>query len=190
MQTGDFDLLIIGGHGYEIPDFVQQLPRPVHDRVAGTFSTEPGLVPLTEIRESAGAIAARYEQERDQQLVSAVLEKVAMGGLATVGLDRCLWAGTVGAIQTLLVRGGAAAPGVVCDQSRWLARSGEVCPLCGNPTRPTPDVIDELAQVVISEGGAIHHINSGGARLVDEDIGADLRFRLPEPPADGSDYGR
>jgi peptide subunit release factor 1 (eRF1) len=190
MQTGDFDLLIIGGHGYEIPDFVQQLPRPVHDLVAGTFSTEPGLVPLTEIRESAGPIAARYEQERDQQLVSGVLEKVAMGGLATVGLDWCLWAGTVGAIQTLLVRGGAAAPGVVCDQSRWLAQSGEVCPLCGTPTRPTPDVIDELAQVVVSEGGAIHHINSGGARLVDHDIGADLRFRLPERPADGSDYGR
>jgi peptide subunit release factor 1 (eRF1) len=190
LQTGDYDLLIIGGHGYEVPDFVQQLSRPVRDRVAGTFSTKPGLVPLTEIRESAGAIAARYEQERDQQLVSGVLEKVAMGGLATVGLDRCLWAGTVGAIQTLLVRGGAAAPGVVCDQSRWLARSGEVCPLCGNPTRPTPDVIDELAQVVISEGGAIHHINSGGARLVDHDIGADLRFRLPERPAVGSDYGR
>ena len=79
----------------------------------------------------------------------------------------------------MLVRGGAAAPGVVCDQSRWLAQSGEVCPLCGNPTRPTTDVIDELAQVVISEGGAIHHINSGGARLMDHDIGADLRSGCP-----------
>jgi hypothetical protein len=83
------------------------------------------------------------------------------------------------------VREGVATPGVVCDQSGWLARSGEVCPLCGNPTRPTPDVIDELAQVVINEGGAIHHINSGGAGLVDHDIGADLRFPLPEPPAEG-----
>jgi hypothetical protein len=190
LQTGDYDLLIIGGHGYEVPDFVQQLPRPVRDRVAGTFSTEPGLAPLAEIRDSAGEIAARYERERDQQLVSGVLEKVAMGGLATLGLDSCLWAGTAGAIQTLLVREGAATPGVVCDQSGWLALSGEVCPLCGNPTRPTPDVIDELAQVVINEGGAIHHINSGGAGLVDHDIGADLRFPLPEPPADGSDDGR
>jgi peptide subunit release factor 1 (eRF1) len=189
MQTDEYDLLIIGGHGYEVPEFVQQLPHPVRDRVAGTFSTEPGLAPLTEIRESAGAIAARFEQERDQQLVSGVLEKVAMGGLATVGLRGCLWAGTVGAIQTLLVREGAAAPGVVCDQSRWLARSGEVCPLCGNPTRTTPDVIDELAQLVINEGGAIHHINSGGAGLMGHDTGADLRFPLPEPPADGSADG-
>jgi hypothetical protein len=107
-----------------------------------------------------------------------------MGGLATLGLGSCLWAGTVGAIQTLLVREGAAAADVVCDQSGWLALPGEVCPLCGNRTRRTPDVIDELAQVVINEGGAIHHVNSGSARLLDHDTGADLRFPLPEPPAD------
>ena len=184
LRTGDYDLLIIGGHGYEVPDFVQQLPHPVRDWVAGTFSTEPGLAPLTEIRDSAGEIAARYERERDQQLVSGVLEKVAVGGLATLGLGSCLWAGTLGAVQTLLVRDGAAAAGVVCDQSGWLALAGEVCPLCGNRTRRTPDVIDELAQVVINEGGAIHHVNSGSARLLDHDTGADLRFPLPEQPAD------
>jgi hypothetical protein len=43
---------------------------------------------------------------------------------------------------------------------------------------------------LLNEGGAIHHINSGGAGLVDHDIGADLRFPLREPPADGSDDGR
>jgi peptide chain release factor subunit 1 len=184
LQTGEYDLLIIGGHGYEVPDFVQQLPRPVRDRVAGTFSTEPGLARLTEIRDRAGEIAARYERERDQDLVSSVLEKVAMGGLATLGLGSCLWAGTVGAIQTLLVQEGAASAGVVCDQSGWLALSGEVCPLCGNPTRRTPDVIDELAEVVINEGGTIRHVNSGSARLLAHDTGADLRFPLPERPAD------
>jgi len=184
LQTGEYDLLIIGGHGYEVPDFVQQLPRPVRDRVAGTFSTEPRLAPLTEIRDRAGEIAARYERERDQDLVSSVLEKVAMGGLATLGLGSCLWAGTVGAIQTLLVQEGAASAGVVCDQSGWLALSGEVCPLCGNPTRRTPDVIDELAEVVLNEGGTIRHVNSGSARLLAHDTGADLRFPLPERPAD------
>jgi peptide chain release factor subunit 1 len=184
LETGQYDLLIIGGHGYEVPDFVQQLPHAVRDRVAGTFSTEPGLAPLSEIRDSAAEIAARYERERDQQMVTAILEKAAMGGLATLGLGSCLWAGTVGAIQTLLVREGAATPGVVCHQSGWLALSGEVCPLCGNRTRATPDVIEELAQMVISEGGAIHHINSGSARLLDQDAGAVLRFQLPERPAD------
>jgi hypothetical protein len=38
---------------------------------------------------------------------------------------------------------------------------------------------------VIDKGGAIHHINSAGALLLDDDTGADLRFPLPQPPADG-----
>ncbi len=161
MQADGYDVLIIGGHDYEVPEFVQQLPHELRARVAGTFTIDPGTAPLAEIRGSAGAIAARHERERDQQLASEVLEKAAMGGLATLGLPSCLWAGTVGAIQTLLVRDGAAAAGVVCDESGWLAVASEICPLCGQATRRTPDVIDELAQVVIDQGGSIHHLNAG-----------------------------
>ena len=38
-------------------------------------------------------------------------------------------------MQLLLVEDGLEAPGVVCDESGWLAMSGEVCPLCGRATR-------------------------------------------------------
>ena len=58
-------------------------------------------------------------------------------------------AGSMSAIDTLLVRAGAAVPGVVCDESRWLAVSGGLCPVCGSPTRHTADVLDELAAAVI-----------------------------------------
>src|SRR6266566_2491420 len=61
----------------------------------------------------------------------AVVDKAAMGGLATVGLANCLWGGTLAAIQALVVEEEATAPGVVCDQSGWLALSGDICPLCG-----------------------------------------------------------
>jgi peptide subunit release factor 1 (eRF1) len=153
LRIGGYDLLVIGGHDYEVPEFLQQLPCELRARVAGAFSVDPGTASRAETCGIAGAIAARYERERDRQLAAEVLEKVAMGGLATLGLDMCLWADTVGAIQTLLVRDSAAAPGVVCDQSGWLAVSGDVCPLCGSATRRTPDVIDELVQVLVNEGG-------------------------------------
>ena len=182
LQAGGYDLLIIGGHDHEVPEFLQQLPRELRARVAGTFSIDPGSGSLAEIRDSAGAIVARYERERDQQLVAEVLEKAAMGGLATLGLPTCLWAGTVGAIQTLLVQDSATAAGVVCDQSGWLAAAGDVCPLCGQPTRHTPDVIDELAVAVIGAGGSIHHVDTDTG-LSDYLTGAQLRFPLPEPPA-------
>jgi peptide subunit release factor 1 (eRF1) len=180
LRDGEYALLIVGGHGYEVPEFLQQLPRELRARVAGTFSVDPGTAGLADIRSIAGAFVRRHERERDQRLVSDVLTKAATGGLATLGLPGCLWAGSVGAIQTLLVQNGVAAAGVVCNQSGWLALSGASCPLCGSPTRHTPDVIDELTQVVMDEGGAIHHIDP--AQLGDYLTCAGLRFPLPSAP--------
>ena len=179
LQPRGYDVVVIGGHQYEIPDFLQQLPRELRALVAGTFSVDPGTAALAEIRGSAAAIAARHEHERDQQLADDIQAKAAMGGLATVGLDTCLWAGSVGAVQTLLVRQGASAAGVVCDVSGWLALSGDTCPVCGNSTRRTPDVVDELVQAVITESGAVHHIAPDGG-LGGYVTGAELRFPLPE----------
>lgn len=88
-------------------------------------------------------------------------------------------------MQTLLVLDGAAEPGVVCDLSGWLARSGDTCPLCGNPTRSAPDVIDLLVQEVIAEGGSIKHVDADD-RLAEHGVAAALRFPLPPRPAAGS----
>ena len=62
------------------------------------------------------------------------------------------------AIQTLLVQEGATTAGVVCEDSGWLAAAGDTCPVCGQPTRHTPDVIDALVQSVVGEGGSVKHV--------------------------------
>jgi peptide chain release factor subunit 1 len=183
-RSGRFDLLIIGGHDYEVPAFVNFLPRELKSRVAGTFSIDPSTEPIAEIRAQAAAILQHYERDEESQLVTDVFEKLATGGLAAAGLPDCLWAGSVAAVQTLLVREGATAPGVVCDQSGWLALSGDTCPLCGNPTRHTEDVIDELAEDVIAESGSVRHIEADD-RLSEQLVAAELRFPLPPPPPDG-----
>lgn len=185
LQTGGHDLLIVGGHEYEIPEFVQFLPLDLRQRLAGTFTVDPSTAPLAEIRASAFDILHRYERAQDQQMLSRLLEKAAMGGLAVLGLESSLWAASVAAIDTLLARAGATAPGVVCDESGWLARSGDTCPLCGKPTRPTPDVIDELAATVIGEGGSARHIE-GDTKLSEYLVAAELRFPLPPAPAASS----
>jgi len=84
----------------------------------------------------------------------------------------------VAAIQTLLVEEGAVVPGVVCDQSGWLALAGDTCPLSENPTRHTPDVINELVEAVIDEGGSIQHIEADTG-LKQYTVAATLRFPLP-----------
>ncbi len=115
---------------------------------AGSFSIDPGTAPVAEVRAAADAILQLSERDQEHQLVTDVLDKLAAGGLAAAGLPDCLWAGSVAAVQTLLVAEGATVPGVVCDQSGWLALSGETCPLSGGPSRHVPDVIDELAAAV------------------------------------------
>jgi peptide subunit release factor 1 (eRF1) len=178
LATGGYDLLIVGGQDYEVPDFVDQLPRDLRTRVAGTFTIDLDMMPLAELRRSATAIADRYELGRDQQLVAETLEKTATNGLAALGLPDCLWAGAARAIQTLLVQDGAETPGVVCDDSGWLALSGDACPLCGKATRSTPDVIGELAQAVIEESGTVRHVRAE-TQLSDVLTAAELRFPLP-----------
>jgi peptide subunit release factor 1 (eRF1) len=172
------DLLIIGGHDYEVPAFLDFLTHDLRGRVAGSFSIDPTTAPLAEVRANADSIVQRYERAEKQRLVAEVFERSAAGGLATVGLGPCLWAGSTAAIQKLLVQESATAPGVVCDQSGWLALEGDTCPLCGNPTRRVPDVIDELVEAVISEGGSISHVNAD-TELKDHTLAATLRFPLP-----------
>jgi hypothetical protein len=168
----------------ELPEFVRLLPRDLHGRVAGTFSADPAASPVAEMRGSAEGIVRQYQRGQDERLVDQVLELAAAGGPAAIGLQECLWAGSMSAIETLLVRDGPALPGVVCDGSRWLAASGERCPACGNHTRYTPDVLDELAAVVIGAGGSARQIS---ADLMSEEYlaAAELRFS-PPPPDQGS----
>src|SRR5258708_27704800 len=105
-------MLMMGGRDYEIPEFLQSLPLDLRERVAGTSSVDPATAPLAEILRSVGSILQGYQREHDQRLVSRVLEKAAMGGPAALGLESCLWAGSVTAINTLLVQDGVNLPGV------------------------------------------------------------------------------
>lgn len=179
-RAGCVDLLVIGGHDYEVPGFAEFLPAALKARVAGTFSADPGTAAPAEIRRAAGQILARHERARGRELSQEVFATLAAGGLAAAGLDDCLWAGSVSAAQTLLVADGAGpVRGVVCDASRWLGRSGDTCPVCGGPTRNAWDVLDELTEAVRADGGAIRHI-ADDDKLAGHTVAARLRFGLPE----------
>jgi peptide chain release factor subunit 1 len=177
-----YEVLAVGGHEHELPGFLEFLPRSLRERLAGTFSIDPHTATAATVRPHAEAILERHELEQQRRAVADLLEADAAGGLAAVGLEPCLAAGAVAAIRTLLVHDGAVAPGVVCDASGWLGASGETCPVCGGPTRRTPDVIDELIEAVIDEGGSIHHVRVDTA-LRERLTAARLRFALPPIPA-------
>jgi peptide subunit release factor 1 (eRF1) len=182
-RAGRFELLAVGGHDHEVPVFMEFLPHNLRGSVAGTFTIDPNTATIADIRASADALVDRFERDEERRLVAEVFEKALSGGNAAVGLERCLWAGSIAAIQRLLVQEDATAAGVVCGESGWLAESGDSCIICGRPTRKTDDVIDELAEAVIDTGGTVEHV-SADTPLREHVAAADLRFPLPPKPGE------
>jgi peptide chain release factor subunit 1 len=161
--------------------FTEVLLRPLQERLAGTFNIDARAATSTDVCREAQSIMDRYERDEERRLVAEVVEAVAERRRAALGLDDCLWAGTLAAIDRLAVLDGASMPGVVCDRSGWLALSGETCPLCGEPTRSTGDVIDDLVEAVINDGGSVEHVATD-TYLRTHVAGALLRFPLlPRP---------
>jgi hypothetical protein len=175
-----YEILIVGGKEYEVPSFLSLLPYELHNRVAGTFTVDED-AQLGDIKARAQAVIDDYERAEEIGLVADALDATARGGFAATGLTDCLWAGSVSAVQSLLVQEGAMRPGVVCNESGWLGESAQTCPVCGNQTRHVPDVIDELVTAVIEDGGAIKHVKAETA-LADHLVAARLRFPLPPRP--------
>jgi peptide chain release factor subunit 1 len=176
-----YDVLIVGGHAEEIPSFLDHLPRDLRRIVIGTFEVDPGTVDRGVVKEQAGRILEQYERQQERQWVDEVLERVAEGRPAAIGLRQTLWAASMAAIQDLLVQEDVLQPGVACDNCGWLGLSGEGCPVCGSTLRHTPDVIDELVEAVIDEGGSVRHVGVD-TELRRHVAGAILRFPLPPQP--------
>lgn len=180
-RTDGYELLAIGGHRAELPRFIDFLTSDLRARVAGTFPVDDVTFNLGDVKRQASAIVDRYERSEEERMVADAVETATAGGLAALGLEPCLWAGSVAAVSHLLVQDGTVTPGVICDYDRWLALAGQICPWCERPVRPVPDIIDELVQVVIDEGGSIKHVGADTA-LKEHVVAASLRFPLPSQP--------
>jgi peptide subunit release factor 1 (eRF1) len=178
-RNDGFELLIVGGYQTELPRFLDFLTHELRPLVAGTFPIdEYAKSSPAEIKQKATAVVDRYERAEEERMVADAVEKSAAGGLAALGLPLCLWAGSVAAVDCLLVQEAVLVPGVVCDRDRWMALSGESCPLCGGPVRAAPDVVYELVQFVMDEGGSVEHV-SADTVLKEHTVAATLRFPLP-----------
>ncbi len=172
-------VVALGGHEDELHHLLELLARPVRDRVAGTFAIDPAATGNAgSVRDRAQEVLERYELDQQRRSVANVLARAAAGEKAVVGLDACLWAGSVAAVASLYVQDGAIHPGVVCDRSRWLAASGELCPVCGAQLRETSDVINELTETVIEEGGSVCQVRAE-TELSEQLAACSLRFELP-----------
>jgi peptide chain release factor subunit 1 len=178
---GGYDLLAVGGQAHEVPGFVDFLPRELKERLVGTFTIDRETATAEDVRKKVRGLVADHAHQEQRRLVGQTLEAKAARRPAAVGLDETLWAASLAAIGTLEVDEQAVVPGRVCDRDGLLTRSEKACPLCGDPLREVPDVIDELAESVIDDGGEVRHVDAETA-LRAEQTAALLRFELPPQP--------
>jgi peptide chain release factor subunit 1 len=176
-----YELLVLGGQHDELARLESYLPKRLRVRLAGTFTVDGRRDLDAEARDRAGAIVEGWEREDEKRKVRDLFERAAAKRPTAIGLRDCLWAAATGAVEELLVHDEVTAPGVVCPRDGWLGESGDVCPISGTKTRPTPDVIDELAERVVDEGGMVKHVMVQ-TELEPHRVAAVLRFPLPAFP--------
>jgi peptide subunit release factor 1 (eRF1) len=180
MRRTGAELLVLGGHEETVAELRHFLPNQLQSRIAGSFAVDPGAMSPGQVRERADEVVDAYERGEEQRLVDEALDRVAAGGLGATGLEWCLMATNEHAIQLLLVHDDEQAPGWACDDCGWLGLEGEECPVCGQRTRKTADVIDEMSATVVDTSGRVEHVYADTplAQLV---VAAFLRFPVPNP---------
>lgn len=153
-----FDYIAIGGHEEMIEEIARSL-HPYLDRLhRADFVANPATLRPTVLRSELAALDVTVRRERQEALAGRVCDTAWSGGNAFLGLSPALEAANAQAIDTLVVAGGFARPGVICNQCGYLARDGEICPVCDAATFETSDVVAALMEAVIGAGGKVSQI--------------------------------
>lgn len=170
--------VVVGGHESETGEFTSVLPPLLRDRVAGTFVIDPHTMTPARVRQLADDVLARWEDERERRLATELADQPP-GSIAAVGLDACVTAANEHAVKLLMVPDDEVRPGFTCEACGALAVAGGSCQICGGPTEPVPDVIEELAVKVSQDGGSVEPVRD---TAVLADVAAQRRFP-PSAPA-------
>lgn len=162
MAEGGCGLIAIGGHETETSNFLGELPPGLRERVAGTFVIDPHTMTPARVRRLADDVVAEWENAREARVAGEITSQPT-DAMAAVGLGACLDAANAHAVQVLVVQDDEVAPGFTCPRCGGLAAAAGPCPVCGEQTRPVPDVIEELAVKVTGDGGTVEPVRGDRA---------------------------
>ena len=162
VRTTDSDgrPLVIGGHESDVNQFLSRLPRGVSQSLAGTFSVDIHTVTPARVRELATPVIVRWAEACEAKLVADVLSE--QQDTVTRDLAGCLAAVKSRAVGHLIARDELTVPGFACDACGGLTAGQDGCD-CADPAaacRAVPDLLDELANRVLDDGGRLTYVRS------------------------------
>ncbi|MDH4306224.1 MAG: hypothetical protein OEX04_01975 [Acidimicrobiia bacterium] len=177
-QKKPFDFVVIAGHRHDMDPFEATLHPYLKALPTRRLVVDPRTSTPAELTARVRELEVSIVTDRDEGTVRAVLEGAHQGRPVARGTLDVLDAANMEAVDTLVVSGPYAKPGVVCRGCGWLARTGEACPSCGEPFDETDDVIGAAMEKILSTGGAVDQV-SVASPLDADGVAALLRFPLP-----------
>lgn len=163
-------------------ELVEEISKSLHpylDRLHRmSFVAAPASLSPAALRTELVALDSAVRRQRQEALAGRVCDTAWSGGNGLLGLSPTLEASNAQAVDTLVVAGQFTRPGVVCNECGYLARVGEVCPVCGSRVFAVQDVVAALMESTISAGGTVHQI-AVPSPLDVQGVGALTRFPVP-----------
>jgi len=126
------------------------------------------------VRALAAPVIENWANRRDQQLTGQITSEH-LGGLAATGVNACLSAVNLRAVEMLVVPIGGLIPGFACGSCGMLGSEPGTCPHRPPAVRPVPDLLEEMTVAVREDGGEVVAVYDPPA-----DVAARLRFPLPK----------
>ena len=173
-----FDYLAIGSHEEKIDEIARTLHPYLERLERASFTVNPHALALPGLRTEVAAMDEEMRERRQSALADRVCDTAWSGGNALLGLRGVLEAANTQAIDTLVVAGPFSRPGVLCDSCGYLAREGDVCPVCEASLFPVDDVVAALMEAAVAAAGVVSQI-SVASPLDRHGVGALTRFPVP-----------
>jgi len=154
--SGGHRPLVLGGQEAEINQFMGILPRAVARDVAGTFHVDLRTATPGRVRELAAPVLAHWAERHEARLVADLLGQPPQVAVVT-DLAGCLAAAREQAIAELVIPDGHLIPGYRCDACGALGATASACDCPGpaGPPRGVPDLLEELADRTLDDGGEV-----------------------------------
>jgi peptide subunit release factor 1 (eRF1) len=151
--------ILVGGTEATVSFFLSQLPKASQSLILGTFPMEMS-AGTAQILDKVVEVAQRAEQEKERNLIDAVVTAAAKGQEGVVGLDQTLAAVHAGRVQTLLVSEGFRSAGYRCEGCEYLSSyAPEQCPFCSNEFVEIQDAVELAIRRVFADGGDVEIIH-------------------------------
>jgi len=168
--------LILAGSESNLAQLRDMLPRSLHERVIGSFTSDIG-ASVTDVQSKSMDLIEAMATERETELVESMTSAWRRGSGAAVALSDTLAAVQEHRARLLLVAAGYEATGFRCQNCRYLMLAERTeCPLCGGQVEPVEDVVDSIVHRALEQNVEVEIVR--GNRVLEESgsIGALLRY--------------